>query len=113
MSVDLSFIDWAAEFSGDINYNVNRFNTILYSLLDKHVPSKAVKPILLPIWYDHECESARVRKENLRNRWKDCKSQTDYDNYKAARSHFKHRISRPRGAAAVPAQRRKSKTGQT
>eukprot|EP00116_Pleurobrachia_bachei_P000903 sb/3461165/ len=90
MSADLSFIDWAAEFSGDINYNVNRFNTILYSLLDNVHGRFRHKPILLPIWYDYECESARVRKENLRNRWKESSSQTDYDNYKAARIHFKN-----------------------
>ena len=90
MNADLSFIDWLAEFTGDINYNVNRFNAIITSFLDKHVPTKSVKPVLLPIWYGHECESARVRKENLRKRWKKSQSDTDYDNYKAARKHFKN-----------------------
>ena len=90
LNSDLSFINWITEFSGDIEYNVGRFNIIVTTLIDKYIPIKSVKPILLPIWYNHECESARARKENLRKRWKNSSSETDLDNFKAARKHFKN-----------------------
>lgn len=89
ISTDLGVIDWSSEFTGDINYNVGRFNDILYSMLDKYVPSKVLKPVLLPIWYGHECESARARKENLRKRWKTSRSDEDYAKFQAARANFK------------------------
>ena len=65
---DLSFTNWTDVFTGDMDYNVSVFNSIITSLIEKYIPTKLVKNIVLPIWWSSECENARARKENLRKK---------------------------------------------
>ena len=87
---DLSFIKWTDIFTGDMDYNVSVFNSIITSLIEKYIPTKLVKNIVLPIWWSSECENARARKENLRKKYKSTGLVSDYDNFSAARSYFKN-----------------------
>ena len=89
MRADLSAINWPALFTGDMEHNVSVFNSVLGEFIDKYVPTKYVKDNVLPIWWSGECDSARIRKENLRKRYKKSGLQSDYDKFSAARSHFK------------------------
>lgn len=90
MNAELSAINWREHFSGNIEQNVTKFNSIVGELVEQYIPSKSVKSVVLPIWWSGECEYARTRKEKLRKKYKKSGLDSDYAKFSAARSHFKN-----------------------
>ena len=93
LNVALARVNWDNVITADITASWDRFKSILVSLCDQYIPKKRVKGSFAPLWWDHDCDRARNKKETLRKRHIRVKSDESRNNYCRSRKVFKSVIN--------------------
>ncbi|XP_024874329.1 uncharacterized protein LOC112456176 [Temnothorax curvispinosus] len=85
---ELAEYDWSSVFTAeDIDSKVSILNDYLLECFDKHAPLRNVYPRHLPApWLTNDIKN-KIKKRNIaRRKWKRCRNDTNYDNYKHLRN---------------------------
>ncbi|XP_077272789.1 uncharacterized protein LOC143903207 [Temnothorax americanus] len=85
---ELAEYDWSSVFTAeDIDSKVSILNDYLLECFDKHAPLRNVYPRHLPApWLTNDIKNKMKERNMARRKWKRCKSDTNYDNYKHLRN---------------------------
>ncbi|XP_077277027.1 uncharacterized protein LOC143905467 [Temnothorax americanus] len=85
---ELAECDWSSVFTAeDIDSKVSILNDYLLECFDKHAPLRNVYPRHLPApWLTNDIKNKMKERNMARRKWKRCKSDTNYDNYKHLRN---------------------------
>ena len=68
----------------------SNFKTVLFHLVNKHIPIITIKSEYQPPWYDSEVHDANRAKNRIHKNWKTSKSDEDYFKFEGARKIYKN-----------------------
>ncbi|XP_071582409.1 uncharacterized protein [Temnothorax nylanderi] len=85
---ELAEYDWSSVFTAeDIDSKLRILNDYLLKCFDKHAPLRNVYPRHLPApWLTNDIKSKMKERNMARRKWKRCRNDTNYDNYKHLRN---------------------------
>ena len=94
LNADLCHTNWNAMLSCcEPEFGWRTFKARLFELADKHIPKTTVKSDFQPPWFDSECYDFCRKKERLRAKFKQSKTEADGIKFSLARKEFKKLVS--------------------
>ena len=94
LNMDLCHTNWNAMLNCcEPEIGWKKFKHRLFELADRHIPKATVKSDGQPPWFDSECFAACRKKERLRKKFKQSKSDVDGLKFSIARKDFKKLMS--------------------
>ena len=88
---DLGRVPWSALIDRtDPEIAWSNFKTVLFMLVDKHIPKITIKNDFSAPWFDAECFEAYRNKEHAHKKFKSDNSLANELKRNSSRSHFKH-----------------------
>lgn len=87
LSVSLATIDWNSHLSHvNVDSNVSELYNVIYTIIQKHVPSRRLFSSTFPIWFSHELKSLISDKKIAHKKWRSFNLQSDYIEFKRLRA---------------------------
>ena len=90
---DLKHVNWDYHLKYcHINTAWNNFKTILFHLCNKHIPKVTIKSQFQPPWFDSDIHKICLKKECLRQKFKQTKKPEDQEKFKMAKKYLKKAV---------------------